>query len=82
MTNVVPIKGDPPKPEPDEAVVELLEDMLKKAKAGQLKCIAYTYYEENDDVMRGCVGYCPIGLVLVGSLAALQQQMVENINAN
>ena len=63
-------------PEPDRDVVEALEELLEKARRGEVACFAYAYTTPNDTVHSGWQGSGSANIML-GAVSALQVRYAQ-----
>jgi hypothetical protein len=72
VSNVVPLGRIVGTNEPVEEVITLLEELLEKARAGEVRALAYAYIEGGGLSNTGWVIGTVEAAVLVGSIARLQ----------
>jgi hypothetical protein len=85
MNKVVSLHGGPIGPagpsEPDETVIAVLEDLLERAKTGEIRSIAYAYLLPEYALGTGWVGADQAGggIALGFAVSALQHEYYDGI---
>lgn len=78
MGKVLALKGSEIRPsEPVVPIIEKLEELLEKAKAGEIRCIAYVWIDGGDCINRNWHRGDKYNSQLLGSITDMQYHFMK-----
>ena len=78
--NVVTLSGDVAPNEVDSEIVDRLEGLLAKARAGEIRAIAFVGMRQPDIRVWWYKAHPPFGNALLGAICRLEYDLAEELN--